>query len=108
MVAVLADPTASDRAVAETLEGLGVDVQNKHDHLRSAQIARGMFSTEGDVNPFSPDSPIKGNAVKTFPRDLFFVLRVVQLLRGLKAAMGEDVRDFSSARRWRHLARRKA
>ena len=46
--------------------------------------------------------------MKTFPRDLFFVLRVVQLLRGLKAAMGEDVRDFSSARRWRHLARRKA
>lgn len=48
--------------------------------------------------------------MKTFPRDLFFVLRVVQLLRGLKAAMGDDVRDFSSARRWRHLAaeRRKA
>ena len=59
MVAVLADPTASDRVVAETLEGLGLEVQNKHDHLRSAQIARGMFSTEVTLPPGStpPDPP---------------------------------------------------
>ena len=60
MVAVLADPTASDRAVAETLEGLGVDVQNKHDHLRNAQIARDMFSTEVRLPPREhapPDPP---------------------------------------------------
>ena len=60
MVAVLADPTASDRTVAETLEGLGVDVQNKHDHLRNAQIARDMFSTEVRLPPREhapPDPP---------------------------------------------------
>ena len=33
---------------------------------------------------------------------MFFVLRVVQLLRGMAAGMG--VKDFSSAHQWRHLA----
>lgn len=35
------------------------------------------------VDPFSPDSPIKSAGIVSFPPDLFFVLRVVQLLRGL-------------------------
>ena len=35
------------------------------------------------VNPFDPNSPIKQSAITTFPQDLFFVLRVVQLLRGM-------------------------
>ena len=39
------------------------------------------------VDPFDPDSPIKKGGITTFPGDLFFVLRVVQLLRGL--ASGE-------------------
>lgn len=36
--------------------------------------------------------------------DVFFVLRVMQLLRGLAGGMG--VRDFSSARQWRPIAER--
>jgi hypothetical protein len=35
---------------------------------------------------------------------VFFVLRVMQLLRGLAGGMG--VRDFSSARQWRPIAER--
>lgn len=35
------------------------------------------------VNPFDPNSPIKQSAISYFPPDMFFVLRVVQLLRGL-------------------------
>jgi hypothetical protein len=39
--------------------------------------------TRAQVDPFDPDSPIKQSAITTFPADMFFVLRVVQLLRGL-------------------------
>ena len=33
------------------------------------------------VSPFDKDSPLKAMGVTRFPSDLFFVLRVVQLLR---------------------------
>lgn len=39
------------------------------------------------VDPFSADSPIKKLAIQHFPPDVFFVLRVVQLLRGLAGGM---------------------
>ena len=56
-----------------------------------------MFDTRGRVDPFDKDSPIKKAAITSFPSDLFFVLRVVQLLRGMAAGM--DV-EFSSAQQW--------
>ena len=41
------------------------------------------IDARAQVDPFDPDSPIKQSAITTFPADMFFVLRVVQLLRGL-------------------------
>jgi hypothetical protein len=38
---------------------------------------------DAQVDPFDPKSPIKQCAIVSFPPDLFFVLRVVQLLRGM-------------------------
>jgi hypothetical protein len=35
------------------------------------------------VDPFDENSPIKQAAIEKFPPDMFFVLRVVQLLRGM-------------------------
>jgi len=46
---------------------------------------------------------LTGRAPRAQP-DVFFVLRVMQLLRGLAGGMG--VRDFSSARQWRPIAER--
>jgi len=45
------------------------------------------------VDPFDPDSPIKKTAIEYFPPDMFFVLRVVQLLRGIAqgAVVGHGV-----------------
>ncbi len=54
------------------------------------------------MDPFSPDSPIKALAVEHFPGDIFFVLRVMQLLRGLAGAMGVE---HSTAHQWAPLAR---
>lgn len=55
------------------------------------------------LDVWSPDSPLKQTAISTFPKDLFFVLRVCQLLRGLSNGMG--LTDFSTARQWRAWAR---
>lgn len=68
------------------------------------EMAYGMFDTRGKVDPFDPDSPIKKNGIDEFPRDLFFVLRTVQLLRGLANGMG--VNNFSTANQWKPLAQR--
>ena len=50
------------------------------------------------VDPFAEDSPIKQLEISHFPPDMFFVLRTVQLLRGLAKGMGVD--EFSSASQW--------
>ena len=61
------------------------------------------FDTSGKVDPFDPESPIKKMGIEKFPADMFFVLRVVQLLRGL--ADGMNISDFSSARQWKPFAK---
>jgi hypothetical protein len=40
-------------------------------------------SDGAQVDPFDENSPIKQAAIEKFPPDMFFVLRVVQLLRGM-------------------------
>ena len=54
------------------------------------------------MDPFSPDSPIKQLGISYFPPDVFFVLRTIQMLRGLSMGMKQD--DFSTAKRWKYLA----
>jgi predicted unusual protein kinase regulating ubiquinone biosynthesis (AarF/ABC1/UbiB family) len=88
-------------SVCVALDGLGV-VTERDDRALKAEMARGMFDTSGKVDPFDPESPIKKMGITTFPADMFFVLRVVQLLRGLADGMG--VKDFSSAAQWRPFA----
>lgn len=53
-------------------------------------MAYGMFDTRGKVDPFDKASPIKQCAITRFPPDLFFVLRVVQLLRGMANGEREE------------------
>jgi len=55
-------------------------------------------SALGRVDPFAEDSPIKQLEISHFPPDMFFVLRTVQLLRGLAKGMGVD--EFSAASQW--------
>ncbi len=55
------------------------------------------------LDVWSPNSPLKQTAISTFPKDLFFVLRVCQLLRGLSNGMG--LIEFSSAAQWKPWAK---
>ena len=64
-----------------------------------------MFDTRSSIqDPFAPSSALQTNPIVQFPQDYFFVLRVVQLLRGM--ALGMHVGDFSTAAQWKVYAAR--
>ncbi|KAL6766353.1 AKC2 [Auxenochlorella protothecoides x Auxenochlorella symbiontica] len=98
---ILALHREDEAGISAALRALGVETQREDPPLAS-KLAYGMFDTRGKVDPFDPDSPIKKLGVSRFPKDLFFVMRVVQLLRGL--ASGMELKDFSSATQWEPLA----
>lgn len=102
LILKLGNQNPQEDEISRSLDELGV-VTERDDKPLKAQMARGMFDTSGTVNPFDPESPIKKMGVQKFPPDMFFVLRVVQLLRGLADGMG--VKDFSCARQWKPFAR---
>jgi hypothetical protein len=88
--------------ISASLYDLGVMTSKDDPEIRS-KLGYGMFDTTGKADPFDPDSPIKQAAIEKFPSDLFFVLRVIQLLRGL--ADGMRVEGFSTAKQWGPLAK---
>ncbi|XP_024524906.1 uncharacterized protein LOC9654680 [Selaginella moellendorffii] len=53
------------------------------------------------VNPFADDSLLKQISVPKFPRDLFFLLRTIHILRGISMGMGIS---YSVADEWKKLA----
>lgn len=74
----------------------------------SEMVAYTMFDT-ADVegvsnNPFAEDSALKHVAIDSFPPDLFFLLRTVQIMKGICNATGNE--DFSIAAAWAPIARR--
>ena len=99
---VLALEKKDNEAISKALDNLGV-VTSKEDIPLKARLAWGMFDTDGKVDPFDPESPIKKVSVEDFPPDLFFVLRVSQLLRGLANGMG--ITDFSASKQWKEFAK---
>jgi hypothetical protein len=72
------------------------------------QLAYTMFDTaEFDgvsSNPFSEKSVLRAATVKALPQDLFFLLRTLQIIRGICAATGNA--DLSVADAWAPVARR--
>ena len=84
---MLAINAGDEHGIAGALDRLGVRTERDDVPLK-AEMAVGMFDTRGRVDPFDPESPIKKMGISTFPADMFFVLRTVQLLRGLACGMG--------------------
>lgn len=90
--------------IARDLESMGVVFEKDGMPRLKARVARNMFDTRGVINPFSESSEIKQNAITKFPSDMFFVMRVIQLIRGL--AYGMKISDFSTAKQWRKYAKK--
>lgn len=72
------------------------------------QLAYTMFDTAAvpgvSDNPFHDDSALRSATVESFPQDLFFLLRTVQILKGICAATSNS--DFSLASAWAPAARK--
>jgi len=100
---VLAIHGRDDEKIAEALHDMGVIINTMDTPLR-AKMACDMFDTKGGIDPFSEDSSLKNAPISTFPKDMFFVLRTTQLLRGL--ANGMEISDFSCADQWAPYARK--
>lgn len=108
VVLALSDPSPSALTIASALRATGLQFERmgagETEFL--ARAARLVFSTEAvdgrAFNPFGADSILAENAVRDIPPDLVFVIRVVQMQRGLAAALGCD--DFSLAAAWRAAA----
>jgi hypothetical protein len=89
-----------EEGISRALDDVGV-VTDPHIVSVRSQMASGMFDTSGKTDPFAEDSPIKQSKIVSFPKQLFLVLRVVQLFRGMASRM--DV-EFSSAKQWKPFA----
>lgn len=81
--------------------GMEIETEKRDASLRT-EMAYGMFDTRGKVDPFDEDSPIKKSAITSFPKEMFFVMRVVQLLRGMSHGMGIE---YSTVDQWEPWAR---
>ncbi|XP_057817179.1 uncharacterized protein LOC131030391 isoform X3 [Cryptomeria japonica] len=94
--------------VGKSFEDLGIRSSTKatDNPVAITKLARMMFDTKlppgvKAANPFAEDSSLKEVSVQSFPEELFFVLRTVQLLRGISAGMGIN---YSCAEAWKQMA----
>lgn len=96
---VLAMAQKNDSAIAENFRTLGVRVRYPDDENSITGLAITMFDTRNDVrfpaDPFSSRSLLRRNSVLALPTDLYFLVRSVQLLRGLARAI--DRNEVSSS-----------
>lgn len=80
--------------IVESFKRLGVEVSNPNDYDSIADIAVTMLDTRVVpgyiIDPFNPNNALKRNAVSKMPSDLYFVVRTVQLLRGIASAFNLD------------------
>ena len=94
---------ARDRElICDSLLALGVKVTHPEDRRTVEAIAVTMLDTremEGfPCDPFDPKCASISNPITKMPADIYFVVRSVQMLRGLAAAF--HLSDFSLAEYW--------
>lgn len=102
----------SETALVQAFLNLGIVVAKPEDHASVVKIALTVFDTmqsaESQVaNPFAPGSPIRANPVHHLPSDLFFVMRTIQILRGLVFALDKKYKglgNWSLAEQWAPFA----
>ena len=96
--------TRDKKKIAAGLLDMGVVMRNASDYNSIADIAVTMLDTrvvDGYVmNPFQPRNALKINSVMKLPPDLYFLVRTVQLMRGI--SYGFEV-DYSLADAWSPL-----
>lgn len=104
---ILALNSNDNNKIVKNFGDLGVVLANYKDINNVVAIARTMLDTKKVpgyiIDPFNPGSTLKINSVVKMPPDLYFLIRTVQLMRGI--AFGFEI-DFSLAESWAPYARR--
>ncbi|CAA7400708.1 unnamed protein product [Spirodela intermedia] len=104
---VLAMADTDPARISESFKEMGIETGTcGADQGELVNLARGMFDTRLPpgvqvMSPFEDDSSLKTVGVESFPEELFFVLRAIQLLRGLSSGLGIN---YSCAEQWRPIA----
>lgn len=105
---VLALCTGEPFEIGHCLERLGLVTGKKVEDDPAAYkvLAMSMFDTKlpsgcTKLTPFGEESLLSKFPVENFPKELFFVLRTVQLLRGLSVGMGVPL---SCSEEWKGFA----
>lgn len=93
--------------IVKAFKNLGIEMSNPDDTNTVYKIAVTMLDTKQVpgfvVDPFNSMEILKNNTVTRMPSDLYFVVRTVQLLRGITFAFNID---YSLCDRWAYLAQR--
>lgn len=92
------------------------DMETPRSQLRKRPLSLGekfaytMFDTVAapgiSDNPFSEESALRFGSVSSLPRDLFFLLRTIQIIKGLCKITHNS--DFSLAQSWSSIAKRES
>eukprot|EP00249_Psilotum_nudum_P007121 c20317_g1_i4 orf=478-1797(+) len=105
---VLAIASGKPLKISHCFKNLGiVTARRGEEDLASLKtMAVMMFDTKlppglSKVTPFGEESMLKKFPVTNFPKELFFILRTIHLLRGLSIGMGIS---YSCAHEWKQLA----
>jgi len=103
---VLAIKSKDEDSIVDAIFKLGVCVSNPTDKKTVKAIALTMLDTQHVpdyvIDPFDPRNSLKVNSVTKMPSDLYFIVRTVQLMRGICFAF--DL-DYSLAAAWAPLAK---
>lgn len=108
--------------IARSLDGLGISIKeakskkgSEKKRVRGAnssltleeQLAYTMFDTATvpgvSDNPFADNSALRGGSVENLPRDLVFLLRTMQILKGICKSTFNS--DYSIITSWGTMAR---
>lgn len=103
---ILAFNARDQRLICESLFALGVKVTKPEDLKTVEAIAVTMFDTvivEGyPCDPFDERCASRANPITFMPPEIYFLVRSVQMLRGLSAAF--ELSDFSLSNEWLPMA----
>lgn len=106
---VLAMNAGNSSEIGRCFENLGLVLGKKgeSDPTSFVPMASALFDTKlpsgcSRSDPFKEDSMLKKFPVNNFPKELFFVLRTIQILRGLSVGMGIP---YSCVENWKDLAK---
>jgi predicted unusual protein kinase regulating ubiquinone biosynthesis (AarF/ABC1/UbiB family) len=108
LIVELSQPHPRDSSIATALRatGLRFERMGSEEEVFLARAARLVFSSEvvdgAAFRLFGSDSIFSDNGVLEIPADLVFLIRTIQIQRGIASALGVD--DFSLASRWRPAA----